>query len=174
MQRTFQSIDRMINPLRNFATIIAQPILLLSIRVFMAWIFFKSGMLKFGTWQNGNFDSTIYLFDEIHPVPGLDPTLAAYAATGAEVILPVLLALGLFSRFTAAGLITMTMTIQYLIAGDFYLNEHNYWMLLLAVPFIVGPGRLSADALLRYVIWSGKKETYGSRTHQTINHAQLA
>lgn len=167
MQRTLQSLDLMIEPLRKLATFVGQPLLLLSIRLFMAWTFFKSGMIKFGTWQDGNFDSTIYLFEEIHPVPGLDPTFAAYAATGAEVILPVLLAVGLFSRFSAAGLLVMTMTIQYLIGGDFYLNEHNYWILLLAVPFIVGPGRLSVDALLRYVIWNGKKEAHGSRSDQT-------
>lgn len=172
MRQTLQSIDRLIDPLRKLANFVGAPLLDLSIRLYMAWVFFKSGMIKYDTWQDGNFDSTIYLFEEIHPVPGIDPTLAAYSATAAEVILPILLAIGLFGRFAAAGLLVMTMTIQYLIGGDFYLTEHNYWMLLLAVPFIRGPGALSLDALLRYFIWNGKKKTNDS-TRNTPIQAQL-
>ena len=160
MKQTLQTLDRLLDPLRMIADKVGAPILDLTIRIYVALIFFKSGQLKFGTWLNDDFGSTIFLFEEIHPVPGIDPTLAAYAATSAEVILPILLVVGLFTRFAAAGLLIMTMTIQYLIGGDFYIKTHEYWMLLLAVPFIRGPGVISLDALLRYVIWSAKKEPH--------------
>jgi putative oxidoreductase len=152
IKNSLKSIDNLLDPLRNLATLIGLPLLLLWIRVYMALIFLKSGLIKFGTWQNGNFDSTIYLFKSIHVIPGVDPVLAAYMALIGEITLPILLILGFMGRFAAAGLLVMTLTIQFLVGGDFYLNEHYYWMMLLAVPLVIGSGTLSVDALLRFFL----------------------
>lgn len=65
------------------------PFLLLFTRLWVAWVFFKSGMVKYSSW-----DSTLYLFEFEYQVPLLPWQLAAYMGTTAELILPVFLVLG--------------------------------------------------------------------------------
>ena len=59
-------------------------------RVYVGWQFFKSGMLKIGSWE-----TTLGLFQDEYHVPLLPPALAAVAGTAGELFFPVLLALGL-------------------------------------------------------------------------------
>ena len=66
------------------------PLLNLAIRLWLAQIFFVSGVLKTTNW-----DVTVFLYTHEHPVPGLEPTTAAAIGTGIELICPVLLASGL-------------------------------------------------------------------------------
>ncbi len=143
-------IDNMIEPLRKIANSTLSPLLVLGIRLYMANIFFKSGQIKFKSFQNGQWDSTIYLFEDIHPIPGVPAELAAAGGTVGELVLPALLALGLFGRVGAAGLIVMTAVIQFGIPAEYDMKnpDHYFWMMLLAVPFIMGPGKLSLDHLL--------------------------
>lgn len=126
------------------------PVLDLAIRLWMAWIFFPSGWSKFMNYLNGDWGATVFLFKDVHPIPGVSPEIAAVMGTGGEVILSVLLALGLAGRFAAAGLLVMTITIQYLVPLEYELmnDMHYLWMLLLAVPLVKGPGMLSLDHLL--------------------------
>ena len=81
---------------------------------------------------------------------GCTAEVAAIVGTGAEVILPVLLVLGLFTRVSAAGLLIMTMSIQFLIPEDYGVSndDHYLWMMLLAVPMLKGAGMFSADFLI--------------------------
>jgi putative oxidoreductase len=72
---------------------------LLGARLYVAWVFFKSGLTKLNNWE-----STLELFEYEYVVPVLDSVSAAYLATVGELVLPVLLALGLFSRKAALGL----------------------------------------------------------------------
>ena len=62
------------------------PLLLLFTRLWVAWVFFKSGMVKYNSW-----DSTLYLFEYEYQVPLLPWQIAAYMGTAAELILPVFL-----------------------------------------------------------------------------------
>jgi len=119
----------------------------LAVRLYAANIFFKSGMLKFNSWMDGRFDEVVLAFEEFHPIPGLDPTFAAIMATGGEVILPILLALGLFGRLGALGLLIMTLVIEFAVPADYGISnaQHYVWMLLLAVPLFHGMGRISVD-----------------------------
>ena len=146
------TIDQAIEPLRTLADKVGSPLLDLGIRVFAASIFFPSGLQKFKNFLNGDWDSTLYLFEEAHVVPLLPTEVAAFAGTATELILPVLLVLGLFTRFSAAGLLLTTVLIQFFVTdgfGDSLSNpDHYFWMILLAVPFIKGPGALSLDAVL--------------------------
>ena len=154
-----RKLDTMIDPLRHFADKVASPILDLTIRLFMANIFFKSGWLKFQNLLNHDWGSTVYLFQDIHPVPGIPADIAAIMGTTNELVLPVLLALGLFARLGAAGLIIMTLVFQFLVPPEYGIANplHYYWMLLLGVIFVKGPGVLSLDYLL--CRWLRKKET---------------
>ncbi len=126
------------------------PLLDLSIRLFMANIFFTSGKLRLNDYLNGQWDSQITAFTEYHPIPGIPGDIAAIAGTLGEITLPVLLAFGLFTRFGAAGLLIMTLSIQFLVPADYGVanDDHYMWMMLLAVPMLKGGGTLSADFIL--------------------------
>jgi uncharacterized membrane protein YphA (DoxX/SURF4 family) len=153
-----RKVDTMIDPLRTFADKVLAPLLDLTIRLFMANIFFKSGWLKFQNLLNNDWGSTVYLFQEIHPVPGIPANIAAIAGTTGELVLPVLLALGFFARVGAAGMIIMTLVFQFLVPPEYGIANplHYYWMLLLGVICIRGAGALSLDYLLRR--WLHEKE----------------
>ncbi|WP_297505859.1 DoxX family protein [Ferrovum sp.] len=122
------------------------PALDMGLRLFLANVFFKSGLTKIQTW-----DSTLYLFREEYHVPLLPPDFAAYLATSAELGLPVLLMFGLFGRFAALGLFILNAVAAYSYydqLSDAGLNQHLYWGLLLAVMLLHGVGRWSLDGWL--------------------------
>lgn len=74
----------------------------------------------------------------------LPPEVPAYMATIGELVLPALLFVGLLTRFGAAGLLVMTVVIQFFVPG-FDDHQHYLWMIVLA--FLVGYGgnKLSLD-----------------------------
>ena len=151
MIEMIRKIDRSIDPLRAAAEKFGAPLLYLGLRLLMAQIFFASGWLKFKNFLNHDWSTTVYLFKEVHPIPGVPPHIAAVAGTAGELGLSALLAFGLFGRFAAAGLIVMTCVIQFLVPAKYELAdpEHYQWILLLAVILVRGPGLISLDALLR-------------------------
>lgn len=125
----------------------ASPSLDFGLRLFLANIFFKSGLTKIQTW-----DSTLYLFREEYMVPLLPPELAACLATAAELVLPELLVLGLFGRFAALGLSILNAVAAYSYydqLSEAGVNQHIYWGLLLAVLLLHGPGKWSLDEWLQ-------------------------
>jgi putative oxidoreductase len=119
----------------------------LFLRCHVGWQFFKSGLVKVSNWE-----ATLALFREEYSVPILPPELAAYAGAGGELVLPVLLVAGLFSRPAALGLflVNAVAVISYPQLRQFEcpaaLNDHFYWGVLLLALFAFGPGRWSADA----------------------------
>lgn len=121
------------------------PLVLLGIRLFMAHAFYKSWILKVRDYVNDNWEHTVSLFRDIHPVPLLPPEIAAILGTGGEVALSILLALGLLARFSAAGMIVMVLVM--IASIGYYPNEHNVWLLMLGAVLAFGPGKLSLDAL---------------------------
>jgi len=130
------------------ATFIA-PIANLWARIYLGWyVFFADG------WQKvQDMEETIELFDPeedgefvISFLPeGFSPELLAYMATIGELVLPVLLILGLFTRFSALGLLVMAAVIQY---GVFEDPQHILWMTIFALLVGYGGGKLSLDNLL--------------------------
>ncbi|MFZ2540474.1 MAG: DoxX family protein [Gallionella sp.] len=124
------------------------PALDLGLRLFLANVFFKSGLTKIKTW-----DSTLYLFSDVYQVPLLDPEVAAWLATGAELGLPMLLVIGMFGRFAAAGLFILNVVAvisYYSELSEVGLNQHLYWGMLLAVLLIISRGKWSLDTLLEW------------------------
>ncbi len=118
------------------------PVLDLVLRLFLADVFFRSGLTKIKSW-----DSTLYLFRDVYQVPLLSPDFAACIATGAELGLSVMLVLGLFGRFAATGLFILNVVavISYSELSEAGLRHHLYWGLLLAVLLMISRGKLSID-----------------------------
>ncbi len=119
-----------------------QPLALLAARLYVAKVFFLSGLTKLRDW-----DTTLALFADEYHVPLLSPTLAAWLGTGAELLLPVLLVLGLGTRFAALGILAMTVIIQ-LTVPDGLVNFHLPWFAMALALLVYGGGTLSADRLL--------------------------
>ncbi|MGB0934987.1 MAG: DoxX family protein [Alphaproteobacteria bacterium] len=120
------------------------PILDLIIRLWMAKIFFYSGLTKYA-----NMDIAVALFREEYKVPLIDPAVAAYMATATELIAPVMLVAGLGARAAATAMFVMTLVIQFTYLD---LQEHFYWMMLLGIIILKGPGAISIDRFLAPVL----------------------
>ncbi len=115
------------------------------IRLYVANVFFKSGLTKIEDW-----DKTVFLFQEMYYVPLLSPKMAAFLGTFGELFLPVLLALGLAARVAALGLsiVNVVAVISFwhvLSENPAALSHHFYWGLLLLVTVLHGPGKLALD-----------------------------
>ena len=123
-----------------------RPLLVLAIRVWVANVFWKSGMAKIASW-----DSTVALFTHEYHVPVVSPEIAAFMGTAVELTMPVLLVLGLGARFSAAVLFVLNIVavISYPDLNEIGLKDHYYWGLLLLITLLHGPGKLSVDHWLR-------------------------
>ncbi|PMJ99155.1 DoxX family protein [Vibrio sp. 10N.261.55.A7] len=122
------------------------PLLLLFCRLWVAWVFFNSGLVKIASW-----DSTLYLFEYEYVVPLLPWELAAYMGTAAELILPVFLALGLFTRPMAAILFVFNITavVSYPLLWERGFFDHQLWGLMILINVVWGAGPLSVDKWLK-------------------------
>lgn len=118
---------------------------LLAARLYVAQVFFLSGLTKTRDWS-----TTLALFEDEYHVPLLATELAAYLGTGGELILPVLLALGLGGRFAAFGLSVLNIVAVLSLAeiAPAALLGHQLWGSLLLGVLLWGAGRWSLDALI--------------------------
>lgn len=123
-----------------------QSLALLAARVYVARVFFLSGLTKLRDW-----DTTLALFQDEYRVPLLPPEVAAYAGTAGEVMLPVLLLLGLGTRFAAAGLSVVNVMAVLSLAeiAPAALAGHQWWGSLLLGLLLWGAGRFSVDQALQ-------------------------
>lgn len=124
---------------------IPQDAIALAARIFPAAIFWQSGQTKLEGWRVS--DSAIALFREEYRLPLLDPVLAAHLAALGEHLFPLLLVLGLASRFAALALLGMTAVIQIFVYPDAW-PTHGVWAVALLFIAARGPGRASLDHLL--------------------------
>ncbi len=125
----------------------------LALRLAVAVPFFYSGLTKwagFGRLSAG----AVYLFTEefrlhlfgaeiAYPLPRL---MAALSATG-EIVFPILLVLGLATRWSALAILAMTALIQ-LTVPDGWVNFHLPWAAMALAILVHGPGRLSLDGVI--------------------------
>ena len=140
--------QRLIQPYSQVSQLLnyLQPLALLGARFYVAWVFFASGLTKLRDW-----DSTLFLFEEEYSVPFMPFELAAYLGTAGELILPVLLVLGLASRFGALGLtvVNIVAVVSLTEIAPAALYSHVIWGLLLLQVVLFGAGKLSLDNLLK-------------------------
>jgi putative oxidoreductase len=150
--------DRLLKSLSRIAGVVAPPVL----RVALALPFFRSGLTRWDGFLSLS-QGTIYLFEEqfkLHifgnPYPFPAPLACAYIVGVSEIVLPILLVLGLGTRFTAAGLLIMTGVIQ-LTYPEGWVNFHLYWAALCLGIMALGPGTLSCDWLIGKLTHTEKK-----------------
>lgn len=131
-------------------------------RIWIAQIFFMSGLLKVQAWQ-----STKMLFAHVYQVPLLPPGFAAILGTAAELILPILLVIGFGGRFVILlfflynAVCAISYPFLWTSAGAAGLSQHMNWGLLLMLLMFHGSGKISLDYWIRqyhghHLINSGK------------------
>ena len=125
-------------------------------RFSIAAVFWNSGQTKVQGFVvnlvNGEFslgwpqlsDSALALFQDEYKLPFLPPELAAPMAATAEHVLPVLILIGLGTRFSALVLLGMTLVIQLFVYPGAYAT-HGTWAAVLLYLMARGPGALSVD-----------------------------
>ncbi len=123
--------------------VISNGLLALAARVAVAAIFFLSGRTKVDGILTVN-DSAYALFREEYKVPLLPPEYVAHMATYAEHLFPLLLVLGLFTRFSAAALLGMTAVIQIFVYPGAW-PTHLSWAALMLYLIGRGAGPVSID-----------------------------
>ncbi len=141
-----QRINTWTQPLAKLAT----PLALLT-RLYVGWVFLKSGWLKISDW-----DSTLFLFREEYRVPLLSPDLAAVAGTTGELVFGTLVILGLCGRLSALGLqaVNVLAVVSYahvLLKEGFEaaVAQHHLWGFMLLVLMVYGPGAWSVDGWVK-------------------------
>ncbi|QIX94833.1 DoxX family protein [Cedecea sp. FDAARGOS_727] len=137
------------NAWRTLERYVSDNLLLLIARVGIAAVFFLSGRTKVTGFMTLK-PSTYELFRTEYALPLIPYDIAAHLATLAEHGFPVLLVLGLFSRFAAAGLLFMTLVIEIFVYPDAW-PTHLIWGGLLLLILSRGAGRWSLDRLFRLV-----------------------
>jgi len=114
----------------------------LAMRVAVGAVFFKSGLLKFNSWE-----FAIKLFEDEYKVPILSPWLAAVLATFNELTFSILIIIGLATRFATLPLLGMILVIQIFVYPQAW-PEHLLWASVLLFLLTRGPGTLSVDHLI--------------------------
>jgi putative oxidoreductase len=127
------------------------PLLDLGIRLWVADVFWKSGLTKIASWDN-----TVLLFENEYSVPLLSPEVAAALGTFTELVFPVFLVLGFGGRFAAFVLFVFNYiaVISYPDLNPAGLKDHMYWGILLLVLLFHGPGKISVDHFIKRKFWS--------------------
>lgn len=142
------TVEDVVERLARVARVVAPPVL----RIALALPFFKSGLTKWDGFLSLS-PAASYLFEDEfklhmfgHAYDFPFPAMFAYFDGLAEIVLPVLLILGLATRFSALALLVMTGVIQ-LVVPEGWANFHLPWAALAVAIMALGPGKLSFDHL---------------------------
>ncbi|MBS9439481.1 DoxX family protein [Photorhabdus noenieputensis] len=92
-------------------------------------------------------DSSVSLFISEYKLPLLPPDVAAVMAATAEHLFPLLLIVGLATRFSALALMVMTLVIQIFVYPDAW-PVHATWLTAQLYLMTYGGGRFSLDRLI--------------------------
>lgn len=114
-------------------------------RLSIAGVFWQSGRTKVEGFTVT--DTAIALFADEYKLPLISPWLGAHLAALAEHLFPILLVIGLATRFSALALLVMTLVIQLFVYPSGW-PVHGTWAACLLFVIARGPGCLSIDALI--------------------------
>ncbi len=148
--RPASPIVRAVEQANALIKIVARPSLAqLVLRCALAVPFWKSGILKWDGFLQLS-DTAVDLFTDefmLHlpggPYPFPAPTVMAFLSGCGEVTFPVLLVLGLATRFAATGLLFMTLIVELTVPDGW--SIHLTWAAMALAIMAHGPGRISID-----------------------------
>jgi putative oxidoreductase len=122
---------------------------LLVLRVALAVPFWRSGVLKWDGFLQLN-PTAILLFTsefQLHlpggPYPYPAPAVMAFLSGSAEIVFPILLVLGLFTRLAALGLLVMTIVVELTVPTGW--PVHITWAAMALALMTWGAGPISLD-----------------------------
>ncbi|MGE0733324.1 MAG: DoxX family protein [Alphaproteobacteria bacterium] len=124
-----------------------------ALRVAVAVPFWRSGLTKWDGFLQLSENAVLLFTEEFklhlfgYEIPYPWPKLMAYLSGGFEILLPILLVLGLATRFAALGIFAMTAIIQITIP-DGWANFHLPWAAMALAVMAYGGGALSLDRLI--------------------------
>ena len=119
----------------------AAPLADLLARLYIANVFLMAGWSKISDW-----DTTLYLFSDEYRVPLLPTNIAAVLGTGGELLFPVMLLLGFFTRLSALGLFCLNI-----------MAVASYWHVLKDVPVALDDHLAWGLMLGLLMTWQGKR-----------------
>ena len=128
----------------------------LVMRVALAVPFWKSGILKWnGFLKLSDVAVTLFTDEFMIHLPGGPyhypaPTVMAFLSGCAEITFPVLLVLGLGTRFAALGLLFMTLIVELTVPDGW--PVHITWAAMALGIMAWGPGRISLDHVVRRML----------------------
>jgi putative oxidoreductase len=117
----------------------------LAARIFPAAVFWQSGQTKVAGFHLK--PSAIALFQNEYQLPLIDPTTAAYASAFSEHFFPILLVVGLATRFSAFALLFMTAVIESFVYPGAW-PTHGVWATCFLVVIARGAGSISLDHMI--------------------------
>src|SRR5262245_114078 len=117
-------------------------ILQLGMRIGVGMVFFKSGLLKYQS-----FEFAVKLFEDEYKLPFLAPAVAARMSMINELTTSTLLFLGLATRLTTLPLLGMISVIQIFVYPNAW-PDHVLWGSILIFLLTRGPGPLPVDHLV--------------------------
>ena len=141
IKRLFNKVLRINNKLVESWSHILCPMVLLSVRLYMAYIFLISAKNKMV-----NMDQTVFLFEYEYAIPFINHVFAAYSATFFEAFSAIAIAIGFWTRVNSIPLIAITLVIQFLVYQN---NDHFFWLLSLSTLLAFGAGALSVDRFVK-------------------------
>jgi len=158
-------INKLNNGFENRVSNWLPPSVDLFLRLIMAREFFSSGLAKFKSLENTtDLFQYEWFSDEnwwmmligAEEIPRMSATLLAIMATAGELILPVLLVVGLMTRYAAAGLMVMALVITFVVYPvwtedglDYWWSQHVWWFVGLLTLMAFGGRRFSIDYLIK-------------------------
>lgn len=162
-RRPHSGLARFIDVLIQLCAIVPYALTALVLRLVMARLFFVAGqdLIDGPRRQLKDIDyaltlpmsvreETFRLFETRLADTHLSPTVMAYVVSYAEFVLPILLVLGLATRFTTLALVLLVILMdQYLAPGQFW-SLHIYWYAILLVLLSCGAGLVSIDRVIRH------------------------
>ena len=150
----FRPIGQLVDRASRLVQAIASPSLVqLVMRLALAVPFWRSGILKWDGFLKLS-DTAVTLFSDefmLH-LPGGPyhfpaPAVMAFLSGCGEIMFPVLLVLGLGTRFAALGLLFMTLIVELTVPDGWPI--HLTWSAMALGIMAWGPGRISIDHVAR-------------------------
>jgi putative oxidoreductase len=151
-ERKLTGIAWLIERVDDIIRAIAQPWLAqLLLRIALSVPFWQSGVLKWNGFLQLNPTATLLFTSEFQlhlpggPYAYPAPAVMAFLSGSAEIVLPILLVLGLFTRLAALGLLVMTIIVELTIPTGWPI--HITWAAMALAIMAWGAGPISLDQI---------------------------